>query len=484
MISRIKNKFNTFINGDKDYPLLVGFISGFYPFVFYYSNNFEMINSWQHFLFLSFLFLILPVVFVFATFKVFQSIKVLNPYTKHLLFVVIIELTAIFLCFVYYQGFRIKLLAVLLVLTVFLSLKVYREYKKLVVFVGLLAVIPFVSLSTIFINRLNPNRLSWMKQNDAIETTQFKSKPNIYFIEPDGYAGQEIMAQKPYLHNNKMYGWFSDNGFKVYDCNSNYPASLASNASIFAMKHHYLKNIPKSPFEMEDAREIIVGNNPVISILKNNNYKTFYIAEDEYFQQNFEERKYDYYNIDNDEIPLFSDGGFVWKDVFLDLKKCVLSEKNNHQPKFYFVEKMLPHHINFDGTGVENERKVYLNKMEEVNLWLKEVVAFIEKNDPNSIIIISADHGGWVGIENYNEMFTTKDKKLMKSIFNNLLAIKWNDTKYVDYDEGLKSNVNIFRILFSYLSEDKTLLKHLEADSSYTIRQENSFTRKGVKAEY
>ena len=124
-----------------------------------------------------------------------------------------------------------------------------------------------------------------------------------------------------------------------------------------------------------------------------------------------------------------------------------------------------------------------MNKIEEVNSWLKEVIAFIEKNDPNSIIIISADHGGWVGIESLHEMFTTKDKKLIASIYNNLLAIKWNSKDYNKYDSKLKSNVNIFRVLFSYLSKDKSLLNNLEKDDSYRIINDG-FGRKGEKVKW
>ncbi len=483
MIFDLKNKFNTFINSDKDYPLLVGFISGFYPFVFYYSNNFEMVNSWQHFLFFSFSFLLAPALLIKVLYGFFEKINWLNNFKKHFLFVCIIALTSVYLCFAYYQGFRRIILFGIFLLAIILSTKLYKEYKKIVVFVALLAIIPSFSLGFILLKHLNPNKLSWMKQEDAIESIKFASSPNVYFIEPDGYVGRKSMSKAPYSYDNKMYDWFTQNGFKLYDCNSNYPASLASNASLFAMKHHYLRSIPKSPFEMENAREIIVGNNPVISIFKRNNYKTFFIAEDEYFQHNFTSKYYDYYNISNSEIAFYTGQDLIKKDVLVDLKKCIISEKSNKQAKFFFVERLLPHHIHFDGTGIDHERKVYLKKIEEVNVWLQEAIAFIEQHDPNSVIIISADHGGWVGIQDLQEMFTTKDQKLLASLYNNLLAIKWNSKDFAEYDSNLKSNVNIFRVLFSYLSKDKSLLKKLEKDDSYRILNDG-FGRKAEKVEW
>ena len=55
--------------------------------------------------------------------------------------------------------------------------------------------------------------------------------------------------------------------------------------------------------------------------------------------------------------------------------------------------------------------KYVKEKIKEVNLWLKETIVIIEQKDPNAIIIVLADHGGWVGLESYDEMFRTEDEK-------------------------------------------------------------------------
>jgi hypothetical protein len=481
----IKEKFNDFLNNSKEYPLLVGFIAGFYPLVFYYSNNYESINSFKHLLFFGFVFLILPAIGTYILYKLLVFFPKLNPYKKHFLFIVIIELTAIFLSQVYYLTIKKKLLLLLLLIVFLLSLRFYYLYKKIVVFVLFLAIIPFVKCLNIVVYKQQVDTLSWAKQSDFIGKTKFVKSPNIYFLEPDGYVGKETMEEAPYGYNDTIYDWLESKSFTVYkNTRSNYPASLASNASMFVMKHHHLERIPSSPFEMQDARKIIVGNNIVVDILKNNNYKTFFIVEDGYFQQSFQKGNYDYYNINNSEIPFFSNDNNAKKDVYEDLEKYLEGNKQKDVPKFYFVEKLFPHHINYDGSGVENERNIYLKRIEIANRWLKKTIDLIEKKDSSGIIIIAADHGGWVGIENRKQMFSTNNKKLLKSIFSNLIAIKWNDKKHFEYDEKLKSNVNIFRVLFSCLSEDKTLLKHLEEDYSYTIRQDGIFSRKGVKVDF
>jgi len=478
----IKDNFNDFLNNAKDYPLLAGFISGFYPMVFYYSNNYESINSYQHFLFFCAVFLIVPSVGTYFIYKIFCRLPQLKPYTRHLLFVLVIEVTAIFLSQVYYLTIKKKLLLVLLMGVIYLSFKFYNSYKKIMLFVALLSLIPFVKCLDIIIYKQLNNTVGWMKQVDDIEKIKFVKTPNVYLLEPDGYASEEAMQDYPYNYKDTLYDWLTANSFTLYEgSRSNYPASLASNASMFAMKHHYLEKIPSSPFEMQDARNIIVGNNPVVAIFKNNNYKTHFIVEDGYFQQSFQKGNYDYFNIKNSEIPFFSNDNNAKKDVFKDLQSCIQSDKEKERPKFYFVEKLFPHHIDYDGSGKENERKIYLERVEIANSWLRKTIGLIVKNDPTGIIIIAADHGGWVGIENVKEMFSTNDPKLLQSIFGNLLAIKWNDDGHSGYDVNLKSNVNMFRVLFSYLGGNKIWLEQLEEDASYNIHQDGLFFKKGTK---
>ena len=478
----IKEKFNDFINNNKDYPILTGFVVGFYPLIFFYSNNFETINSFQHLLFFCFLFFITPIVFIFVIYRFFNNSITYNHLKRHFLFVTVIEFTAVLFSMVYFLNLWIKVLLFVLFISILLSIKFNKQYKKVIVFIFLLSIIPLFKLLSIFSYRVFNDTLSWMNQKDCIKNVRFKKSPNIYFIEPDGYAGKEEMEKYPYEYKNNMYDWLESKNFTLYkNTNSNYPATLASNASMFGMKHHFLGKISNSPFEMDNARSIIVGNNPVISILKNNNYKNYFIVTDEYFQQSFKKVKYDFFNIKNAEIPYFTNSNNVQKDVYADLKIILDSKQNLNQPKFYFIEKMLPHHIHFDGTGKANERKVYLEKIEKSNVFLKKITTLISEKDPNGIIIIASDHGGWVGIENENEMFTIKQQRLIKSIFGNLLAIKWNNKSHFEYDEKLKSNVNIFRILFSYLSEDKLFLKNLEGDESYNIGFDSDFSKKAVK---
>ena len=78
-----------------------------------------------------------------------------------------------------------------------------------------------------------------------------------------------------------------------------------------------------------------------------------------------------------------------------------------------------------------------------------------------------ADHGGFVGMDATEESRTKQtDKDLVNSMFASALAIKWPKEKQ-DVDIEFNSSVNLFRGLFSYLSENKEYLDHFQEDKSY-----------------
>ena len=99
----------------------------------------------------------------------------------------------------------------------------------------------------------------------------------------------------------------------------------------------------------------------------------------------------------------------------------------------------------------------------------------IIENDPNGLIVIAADHGGYVGF-NYTKEIHQKqtDKKLVYSAFSSALAIKWPNNTAPVYDEKLKTSVNLFRTLFTYLGDDEALLENFQDDTSHAIIKGNA----------
>jgi hypothetical protein len=237
------------------------------------------------------------------------------------------------------------------------------------------------------------------------------------------------------------------------------------------MKHHYYLNPKFNGDIYYDYNKIIVGENPVLSVFKNNDYKTFLLLDYSFILVNKPKIKYDFCNFSYSEISPMANSYNTENNLLEDLRTSILKNRNTHN--FYFIEKILPTHIqnkNKNSDGKVKERELYLDRLNSANLWLENTIELILKLDENSLIVIVADHGGFVGYDSMEEVkLKTNKKKSIYSSFSAILAIKWPYTIKPQFENKLKTNVNLFRILISYLSENEDYLNNLEADKSYMI---------------
>ncbi|GAA3639253.1 hypothetical protein GCM10022397_25880 [Flavivirga jejuensis] len=414
------------------------------------------------------LFLFIPVILFKSGLYIVNRYGIFIKFIKY--FVPVLNFVcAAFLMVIAAYGFKIKILLLAAFLGLILGVLLRKYIKIIIVYQFLLAAIVTIFLINYLVHHaINPYK--WMEQPDNIENVVFKKTPNIYFIQPDGYANFSELNKSCYkFDNSKFNNYLQKSKFKIYpNFRSNYYSTLSSNSSLFAMKHHY-HNFPTSEVkELYNARDIIVGNNPVIKILKENDYRTHLLLNKSYLLINRPKISYDFSNINNNELSFFSNGFNVSRDIDIEFKSIFSKSKKSNN--FYFLEQLSPSHItNIKSPGniAEIERTKYLKRLEETNLWLKGIIDFILINDKNSLIIIAADHGGFVGMNStYESRDLQSDRDIIYSIFTSQLAIKWPDTA-PDYDDKIKTSVNLFRVLFSYLSQDESYLKHLEDDKSF-----------------
>lgn len=474
MLEKIREKLLAFIASDKDVPLLAGFSIGFYMMLFYYSKNFALANSLEQILFFTGYYIIMPMLVLFGGYKLLSLTK-LATYKRHFLFIGMIGFLAFFLLQLNHIGFSKKIIfGVILLVALILSYWGNRYYKLIIILLFLISVFNVKPIAGVVYKAIISTD-EWKKIPDDIETATFKQKPNIYYIQPDGYTSFKNLNENPlYNFDNSDYeNFLEENGFKRYEnYRSNYYSTLLSNSATFSMKHHYVQR----DVDTYGARGIIVGDNPVLRILKSNGYKTSFITENPYLLMNRYPLAYNFCNIRHDEIPYLRDGfsSSTEKDVFNDLKNAMKGNKSSSN--FYFVEKFLPGHIptfKADSEGVDKEREKYLAEVRKANVWLKEVVKYIVDKDPEAIVIIGADHGGFCGYAYTHESLKkTTNKDLIYSIFGAQLAIKWNNEMAVDYDKDLKSGVNLFRTVFSFLAKDQKYLNNQEENGSYVSLKE------------
>lgn len=471
MLSKLKKQFYKFIESDKHYPLLLAIAAGLPPMLHYYSRNFWQVNSFEQFVYFTVFFIAIPILIVLLVNYIFKSIKSLSKYhTIALLCINIIFIGSLTLFSTI--GLGKKRLLLVCFLAVIISYLFKKYYKKIVVYEIVLAIILFINFVPNVIDSLFYSD-NWMKFEDNIEHVKFKKKPNIYLIQPDGYANFSELKKENYnFDNSKFESYLSKSGFKLYqDFRSNYYTTLSSNTSLFSMKHHYYNKPKKYSNELAKSREIIAGDNPVVSIFKNNGYKTFLMLHKPYLIVNRPKIAYDYCNISYDEFPYIDQGLKINKNIENELGQLI--EDNTTTSNFYFIEQIAPGHISTFkkySKGKEVERINYLESLKNANNWLERTISIITEKDSEAIIIMAADHGGFVGMTNTGQSKTKQiNATQVKSIFTAALAIKWPENIAPLYDTKLKTSVNIFRVLFSYLSDDDKYVKHLESNESFII---------------
>lgn len=459
-----------FFEKDNLFPIISAIAAGLYPLLFYYTNNYKLINSWGHFGYFISLFILLPILVFFIANKVseitfFRRLRSFKlPFLNFFFFF-------FFLNIALYAGFSWLRTFMVFVIASLLTFLFWKHFKKIIAFQFILAVIGIFTLTPVIIKQLNYSK-EWMIQPDGIETAVFKKKPNIYFIQPDGYVNFSEMKKGNYnIENTAFETFLTDNNFKNYpNFRSNYGATLPTNSSLFMMKHHYYNN--GSDFtETIDARTVIVSDNSVLRILKNNGYRTFLLTEQPYFLTNKPKLGYDFCNFSTEEISFVTTGLGNPRDVIKPFEDYL--ETYSEGPNFFFVEIFNPGHIinrEAKSKGIAGEREHYIESLKEADKKLTALTKTILNKDPEALIIIMADHGGFVGMKSVEDSYTkSTDPDLVNSIFSSILAIHWPNGEAPKFDNKLKTSVNLFRILTSYLSENDLYLANLQPDESYII---------------
>lgn len=455
--------------------ILAGLAAGLYPFLHYYTNNFNLADSWPQFLFLTSLCLVAPVVIAIALPVLFR-IRPVRRWSKYSLSV---------FNFVYFTGllglliFHFRKVTFLLILAGvgLLGLVLYRYLSKIVILQYLLAIMSFVTLvpRLLFVSNYN---YDWPALTETLDEVKLKSTPNIYFIQPDGYANFSALREPPYNHLDRGFEyWLNAKGFVHYDdFRSNYFTTLSSNSAVFAMKHHYYEIIHKSTAKTYNTQEVIVGDNVTLRLLKNNGYKNHLFTDNTFFLLNRKMRGFDYCNIPRSSLSYYKVGPRKDIDMVADFRKVMADQDDS--PNFYFIEKTVPGHIEnskHNTRGKEVEREKYLESLEVANQWLQDIINTIFQHDEDPLIFIMADHGGYVGLDYLSELDERKLNELeTHSVYTAIMSVRYPGDS-IPADLTMRSGVNVFRNLFFHLSKDSLLLKSYQPDSSIIYTMENDF---------
>ncbi|SCY25139.1 hypothetical protein SAMN05192588_1879 [Nonlabens sp. Hel1_33_55] len=467
----MKERLLKYFKSDKHLWWTVTVLPGVYSILYLYTNNFTSVNSWIQLGNFLLMFILLPVVEIVLLDLAFK--KWLPNHRSKLYWSYLIINFAIILSLCVFQGWRWKGLILVAIISIVSAFFTAKHYKKLVLILGLMTLFALANFTFFYVTRI-VGTPEWSKTQD-FEKLVFEKKPNIYLIQPDGFVAPKAAKNPEYQWSGTdFYSQLEENEIFINrEYRSNYPTTLTSNSALFTGQHHYFNN-GKIEGELFNARDIIVGKNAALNTLKSNGYQLNAILQHKYLLLNHPKVAYDYINVDYNDVNVTT--SYISNN---DYKRDLYDrmEVSSDLPQFYFVEVLSPGHISvseWSAGTIEEEREVYLQRMDDMAIEILEMTQHISKKDPDAIIILAADHGGFVGFKSTGEAYAkpTQEIPLKQSLFSALLAVK-APTDFKSYQENIKSSVGIFSNLFHYLAARPVPLDTLDNSSYIFIKKED-----------
>ena len=485
-------------------------LAGFYPAIFFLSNNWHIFSFQQSSILLlgaslASLVILLSMSYLFDYIVQFFYKKfnfIVNgdtPNVQHTFLGSILTIFSMIACLFLLRNTlesiaiqKITLYAIIVVSIAFFAWNANKKGLKLLLY--FLYILSFFSMVSLIISvsiETKLNNENWVTKNkDTYDQIKFCKKPNVYFIITESYPSKSALKAVYDIDNTTFYKKVQELGLKInHNYFSNYNHTLASLSSVFGMEHHFgLINLGN--FDSLGGRRMLEAKtyNPVIDIFRANNYKIQYLHEIsglvpsgaavdfcipsptllhglEVFLTN--------QNII--EPTIFS--GKKLEPLKL-IKKQIAATSLKNEPYFNFLYFNFPGHSQSRpkdrsqkaiDKNIVQFRNVYRKKIELANQQLIDFLEFIINIDRDSIIILIGDHGSW----GFRSNVDAKGKPISNQLFildrfgvfagirapHILSDLMGNGT--------IKSHVNLFKYVFAYLSEDKKILETKASDDSY-----------------
>jgi hypothetical protein len=516
---RIRREFLPLCQKILDSPYVLALLAGLWPIAFYISNNWFMFEpSRIPFIvgaFTSIIWLTLSL-FYFVLSQLWR--RVLNPNESKAALRIFVFVSILVMAYLLRRPFSpmvsfsvFLVIAVLIALTLAWFIPRVHIFRVNIVLAVMSLPVLGMGLNSIFSTRSGPTifphtEIGFDAKEDALRQAiyaqvRFSKKPNVYYIVPDGYPNAEALKAIFNLEAKDFHEQLESSGFAIYpSIFTNYSDTLSSMSSVLGMDHHYYRGTVGN-LEFLDARKFIVSTeNPVVKIFRNNGYQIHYVHQDDFLFSSGclvdscwpmpfwgSELMGVLVSTQFKSTPLLARvrqaiaarGGVAQdKQTRLELfmqraREHIDSMAEQHIPHFTYMHLDSPSH-SLPGPQTSEQlasfRKDYGKEIQLANDEILGIVSHILTRDTNALIIVNADHGAW----GYgNTLYTNKE--LLAGIsdylvgldhLGALLAIRWPDA-VPRYDQDLRTNVNLFRHIFSYLSESKEILTTKVPDDGF-----------------
>jgi hypothetical protein len=325
---------------------------------------------------------------------------------------------------------------------------------------------------------------------------KFKTRPNIYLIVYDAYGNRRLHQKVFGVDNSVIYQELAARQFKTMDTYSNYWGTWDSMLSVFLAEHHYY-DLVAGVYDSRIGRWIMNGTtfNPTLSVLKENGYKVQYIEATDYLVKDQGNLDYVYPDVSEpvytglrvfgnpllDRLPFMKVTGAkpntlvgyvnTMTDVFFNR---LHETAGTGIPWFTYIHFPLPNHAGGPFRSLRSWEDVYRENTRMANAHMLPTIDKILAIDSDAVIIIMGDHGSyrysgaWVGADNPNDAFEANglDSDLMTVDYFGILMAIHSRGHCDSFVYETLTPVNLMRVLFSCLSDDRNLLDQRAPDIS------------------
>lgn len=291
-----------------------------------------------------------------------------------------------------------------------------------------------------------------------------KITPSIYLLVYDAYVINETMLAYG-IDNQSQEEYLEELGFQIYP----HTYSIGS-PSVSTMS----RVLNASTEFYGNSRRGVSGDGVVQNLLKEFGYQTYGLFPTDHFFQGIPS-SYDYTYPKYITTPkdllikaiLVGEFKFdlgmsdVSREYFLEEKHNILATQTD-TPKFVYMHTNRPNHSQNSGVCLSNETDLFSERLIEANSEMREDLETILRKDPNSIIIVAGDHGGYLTKNCFllsgsygSDEITRLD---IQDRFGTFLAIKWPMQDFKQYDD-ITVLQDLFPSVFSYIFQDPNLQK-------------------------
>ncbi len=311
--------------------------------------------------------------------------------------------------------------------------------------------------------------------HDAIMQAKLERRPNIYFVLPDSYANVTTL-KKLGINVSSFTKYLKNREFEVYDdYYASYSGTGRTMSSLFNMSHHYLRNA-RGHQELGGARDIVAGNNHFNAILRRNGYRSHFVQSGHYFLAGRACRWDSCWPgsavpllLRETLLPKFTESWFRAGGKFDEqVDEAIDRAATAGSPTFTYIHHMSrPGHTHNRGRcNHKREKKSYAQRIAKANKWMQDVIAKIIKKDPDAIVIIASDHGGYV-TENCTILRRhAKSPMSVDDRVSALAAIRWRGDSGA-FGKRIRTSATLMSVVIAYLAENPKMLEHLAEDSTF-----------------